>query len=45
MYKRQVVFGVRPEHLSLGDDGLEVQVSALESTGADTVVYLSLIHI
>ncbi len=34
----EVVFGVRPEHLRLGDDGLEVEVSTVEPIGADTVV-------
>ena len=35
---RAVVFGVRPEHLELSDDGLPVTVSVVEPTGSETHV-------
>jgi multiple sugar transport system ATP-binding protein len=36
-----VLFGVRPEHLSIGDAGapLQAQVDVIEPTGADTLVF------
>ncbi len=33
-----VLFGVRPEHLSLGSPGIEATVAVVEPTGADTQV-------
>lgn len=33
---RQVTFGIRPEHLELGDEGLPVTVSVVEPTGSET---------
>ena len=33
-----VIFGTRPEHLALADDGIAVQVAVVEPTGADTFV-------
>jgi multiple sugar transport system ATP-binding protein len=36
---QKVIFGTRPEHLSLvGDGGIGVQVAVVEPTGADTFV-------
>jgi len=34
-----VLFGLRPEHCALGDNGLPVQVVVVEPTGADTQLY------
>ena len=36
---QKVVFGTRPEHLVLGDNGLPVAVVVVEPTGADTQVF------
>jgi multiple sugar transport system ATP-binding protein len=36
---RQVVFGIRPEHFDLADDGVEVQIILMEPTGSETLVY------
>ena len=33
---RKVEFGIRPEHLELGGDGLPVKVSVVEPTGSET---------
>ena len=33
--------GVRPEHLVLAEDGLEMQVKVVEPTGSETMVFLS----
>ncbi len=35
---QSVVFGTRPEHLSLGEGGIPLQVAVVEPTGADTFV-------
>jgi multiple sugar transport system ATP-binding protein len=35
----KVVYGVRPEHLALGNDGFDAKVSVVEPTGADTFVF------
>ena len=37
---RAVVYGIRPEHLELAEDGLAVRVGVVEPTGAETLVYL-----
>jgi multiple sugar transport system ATP-binding protein len=34
-----VLFGLRPEHCTLGASGLPVQVVVVEPTGADTQLY------
>ena len=39
---REVVIGVRPEHLSVSDDGLPVEVVVVEPTGADTQIFCKL---
>ena len=36
---RQVKFGVRPEHLTLGEHGIAAEVIVVEPTGADTQVF------
>ena len=36
---QQVIYGVRPEHLSLGDNGIGSTVAVVEPTGANTEVY------
>jgi multiple sugar transport system ATP-binding protein len=36
---QKVVYGVRPEHLSLGNGGVEASVGVVEPTGADTFVF------
>ncbi len=37
---RAVIYGVRPEHLELADEGLEARITVIEPTGAETMVYL-----
>ena len=39
---RDVVVGVRPEHLSVSDDGVPVEVVVVEPTGADTQIFCTL---
>jgi multiple sugar transport system ATP-binding protein len=36
---REVLYGIRPEHCSLGATGLPVEVVVVEPTGADTQLY------
>jgi multiple sugar transport system ATP-binding protein len=36
---QEVLYGMRPEHCSLGSDGLPVEVIVVEPTGADTQLY------
>jgi multiple sugar transport system ATP-binding protein len=36
------VYGIRPEHLSLGTSGLEALVTVLEPTGSETQVFAKL---
>jgi len=36
---QQVVYGIRPEHFELSDDGFEVRVAVIEPTGSETLVY------
>jgi multiple sugar transport system ATP-binding protein len=33
------VYGIRPEHITIGDGGLPVRVSVLEPTGAETQIF------
>ena len=35
-----VVYGIRPEHLELADDGFPAKVSVVEPTGSETLVFL-----
>ncbi len=37
-----VVFGIRPEHLDLSDDGFETEVVVVEPTGSETQVFVRL---
>jgi multiple sugar transport system ATP-binding protein len=39
---RPVIYGIRPEHLSLGGDGLRAEVSVIEPTGSETQVFAKL---
>ncbi|RVT83376.1 sn-glycerol-3-phosphate ABC transporter ATP-binding protein UgpC [Rhodobacteraceae bacterium CCMM004] len=41
---REVTWGIRPEHLSLADDGLAAQVGVVEPTGSETHVVARLGH-
>lgn len=36
---RPVVYGVRPEHIDLADEGVAATVAVVEPTGAETMVY------
>jgi multiple sugar transport system ATP-binding protein len=38
---RKIVYGIRPEHISLAEDGIPATVSIVEPTGAETVLLLS----
>jgi multiple sugar transport system ATP-binding protein len=35
-----VIFGIRPEHLELADEGIPARVSVIEPTGSETMVFL-----
>jgi multiple sugar transport system ATP-binding protein len=35
-----VIYGIRPEHLDIGDDGFPATVSVVEPTGSETLVFL-----
>jgi len=35
-----VIFGIRPEHLELSDDGFPARISVVEPTGSETMVFL-----
>ncbi|RWO58645.1 sn-glycerol-3-phosphate ABC transporter ATP-binding protein UgpC [Mesorhizobium sp.] len=37
---RNVVYGVRPEHLEIHPDGVPVKISVVEPTGSETLVFL-----
>ena len=37
---RPVIYGIRPEHLDLGADGVPARVAVVEPTGAETMVHL-----
>ena len=39
---REVIVGVRPEHLSVAGDGVPVEIVVVEPTGADTQIYCKL---
>jgi multiple sugar transport system ATP-binding protein len=39
---REVIIGVRPEHLAVADSGLPVEVVVVEPTGADTQIFCKL---
>ena len=37
---QEVVYGIRPEHLDIADDGFPATVAVVEPTGAETIVFL-----
>jgi multiple sugar transport system ATP-binding protein len=37
-----VIFGIRPEHLELADEGLRTKITVVEPTGSETLLYLRL---
>jgi multiple sugar transport system ATP-binding protein len=39
---QSVVYGIRPEHLSVRDDGTEVEVVVVEPTGAEVQIFARL---
>ncbi|MDH5540345.1 MAG: sn-glycerol-3-phosphate ABC transporter ATP-binding protein UgpC [Rhizobacter sp.] len=39
---RDVIYGIRPEHLDIADDGFEAEVVVVEPTGSETQVYARL---
>ena len=40
--RRPVVYGIRPEHLDIADDGFEAEVVVVEPTGSETQVFARL---
>ncbi|NEJ69453.1 sn-glycerol-3-phosphate ABC transporter ATP-binding protein UgpC [Rhizobium phaseoli] len=36
---RAVTYGIRPEHITIGDDGVPVEVSVFEPTGSETLIF------
>jgi multiple sugar transport system ATP-binding protein len=39
---RAVVYGIRPEHLDIADDGFEAEVVVIEPTGSETQLFARL---
>jgi multiple sugar transport system ATP-binding protein len=39
---RPCIYGIRPEHLTLGDGGVKAEVSVIEPTGSETQVFAKL---
>ena len=39
---RPVVYGVRPEHFTIADDGAEAEIIVVEPTGSETQVFAKL---
>ncbi|MGN6549718.1 MAG: ABC transporter ATP-binding protein [Pararhizobium sp.] len=39
---QSLVYGIRPEHLELAEDGIPARVNVVEPTGSETMVFLSL---
>jgi multiple sugar transport system ATP-binding protein len=39
---RSVVYGIRPEHLDIADDGFEAEVVVIEPTGSETQLFARL---
>jgi multiple sugar transport system ATP-binding protein len=37
---RSVIYGIRPEHLDLADDGFPARISVVEPTGPETLIFL-----
>ncbi|WP_049733146.1 ABC transporter ATP-binding protein [Rhizobium ecuadorense] len=36
---RAVTYGIRPEHITIGEDGVPVEVSVFEPTGSETLIF------
>ena len=36
---RAVTYGIRPEHISIGEGGIPVKVSVFEPTGSETLIF------
>jgi len=36
---QRIIYGIRPEHIDLGDGGVEARVELIEPTGAETLVF------
>ncbi|MBB3609387.1 sn-glycerol-3-phosphate ABC transporter ATP-binding protein UgpC [Rhizobium sp. BK602] len=36
---RAVTYGIRPEHITIGDNGVPVEVSVFEPTGSETLIF------
>ncbi len=41
---QRVIYGIRPEHISLGDEGHMAHVSVIEPTGSETQAFMKLGH-
>src|SRR3546814_13708057 len=41
---QSAIYGVRPEHLALSDDGVEAAVIVVEPTGSETQVFTRIGH-
>src|SRR3546814_17675499 len=41
---QSAIYGVRPEHLALSDDGVEAEVIVVEPTGSETQVFTRIGH-
>ncbi len=39
---QEVVFGVRPEHLALAEEGIPAEIGVIEPTGSETMVFMKL---
>jgi len=37
---QHIIYGIRPEHLDIGSDGLSARVSVVEPTGSETLVFV-----
>src|SRR5829696_2232546 len=42
LYDKPVVYGVRPEHFTIADDGAEAEIVVVEPTGSETQVFAKL---
>ncbi|MEZ2128825.1 MULTISPECIES: ABC transporter ATP-binding protein [unclassified Sinorhizobium] len=36
---KAVIYGIRPEHITIGEDGVPVEVSVFEPTGSETLIF------
>jgi multiple sugar transport system ATP-binding protein len=37
---QEVIYGVRPEHIEIADDGFPARIAVVEPTGSETLVFL-----